>query len=59
MLTKRMLTGHDVARKQNAETALGGHPDILINKVPQMDALGRYMSIMLECGRARLAALGV
>jgi len=65
----------DFARKQNAETALGGHPDILINKLPLMEALGRqysagphpflygperfgrYMSIMLECGRARLAAL--
>ena len=65
----------DFARKQNAETALGGHPDILINKLPMMEALGkqyptgphpflfgperfgRYMSIMLECGRARLAAL--
>lgn len=67
----------DVARKQNAETMLGGHPDILINKVPMMESLGRqypagmhpflfgtekfgrYMSIMLECGRARLSALGV
>lgn len=66
---------NDFARKQNAETALGGHPDILINKLPPMEAIGtqypagphpflygperfgRYMSIMLECGRARLAAL--
>jgi len=66
---------NDFARKQNAETALGGHPDILINKLPLMEAIGkqypagshpllygperfgRYMSIMLECGRARLAAL--
>jgi metallo-beta-lactamase class B len=66
---------NDFARKQNAETMLGGHPDILINKLPMMEALGkqypagphpflfgpekfgRYMSIMLECGRARLAAL--
>jgi metallo-beta-lactamase class B len=66
---------NDFARKQNAETMLGGHPDILINKIPLMEALGRqypagphpflfgperfgrYMSIMLECGRARLAAL--
>jgi metallo-beta-lactamase class B len=65
----------DFARKQNAETALGGHPDILINTLPRMEALGkqyptgphpllygperfgRYMSIMLECGKARLAAL--
>ena len=66
---------NDFARKQNAETTLGGHPDILINKTPMMEAIGRqyptgphpflfgterfsrYMSIMLECGRARLAAL--
>jgi metallo-beta-lactamase class B len=66
---------NDFAKKQNAETALGGHPDILINKLPAMEALGkqyptgahpflygpakfsRYLDIMLECGRARLAAL--
>ena len=66
---------NDFARKQNAETMLGGHPDILINTIPMMEALGRqyppgphpfllgperfgrYMSIMLECGRARLAAM--
>lgn len=66
---------NDIARKLNAETALSGHPDILINTLPLMETLrqrypagahpflmgperfGRYMSIMLECGRARLAAL--
>jgi len=49
-------------------------PDILVNKLPAMEALGqyptgahpflygsarfgRYLDIMLECGRARLAAL--
>jgi metallo-beta-lactamase class B len=66
---------NDFARKQNAETMVGGHPDILINTLPLMGALGkqypagphpflfgperfgRYMSIVLECGRARLAAL--
>ena len=66
---------NDFAKKQNAETALGGHADILINKLPAMEALGkqyptgahpflygpakfsRYLDIMLECGRARLAAL--
>jgi metallo-beta-lactamase class B len=65
----------NVAKKQKAETALGGHPDILINKLPAMEALGRqyptgthpflygperfsrYLDIMLECGRARLAAM--
>lgn len=65
---------NDFARKQNAETALGSHPDILMNTLPLMETLGRqypagphpflfgperfgrYMSIMLECGRARLAA---
>ena len=66
---------NDFARTQNAETMLGGHPGILINKLPLMEALGerypagphpflfgaerfgRYMSIMLECGSTRLAAL--
>ena len=66
---------NDFAKKQNAETALGGHPDILINKLPAMEALGkqypggahpflygparfsRYLDVMLECGRARIAAL--
>jgi metallo-beta-lactamase class B len=66
---------NDFAKKQNAETALGSHPDILVNKLPVMEALGRqypagphpflygperfgrYLDIMLECGRARLAAL--
>lgn len=65
---------NDFARTQKAETALGSHPDILVNKLPAMEALGRqyptgahpflmgnerfgrYMSIMLECARARLAA---
>ena len=64
----------DFARTQKAETALGSHPDILVNKLPAMEGLGkqyptgahpflmgderfgRYMSIMLECARARLAA---
>ena len=62
------------ARKQKAETALGGHPDILVNKLTVMETLskgyptgahpflmgeekfGRYMSIVLECARARVAA---
>ena len=66
---------NDFAKKQNAETALGSHSDILVNKLPAMEALGkqyptgphpflygpqrfgRYLDIMLECGRARLAAL--
>jgi metallo-beta-lactamase class B len=66
---------NDFAKKQNAETALGSHPDILINKLPMMETLARqypsgphpflygpqrfarYLDIMLECGRARLAAL--
>lgn len=66
---------NDFAKKQNAETAIGSHPDILVNKLPAMEALGRqyptgahpflmgperfgrYLDIMLECGRARLAAL--
>jgi metallo-beta-lactamase class B len=66
---------NDFAKKQNAETALGSHPDILVNTLPAMEALGRqyptgahpflygperfgrYLDIMLECGRARLAAL--
>ena len=66
---------NDFAKKQNAETALGGHPDILVNTLPAMEALGRqyptgahpflsygpqrfarYLDIMLECGRARIAA---
>jgi metallo-beta-lactamase class B len=65
---------NDFARKQKAETALGSHPDILVNTLPAMEAIGkqyptgahpflmgderfgRYMSIMLECARARLAA---
>lgn len=65
---------NDFARKQNAETALGSHPGILMNTLPLMETLrqqyprgphpllfgperfGRYMSIMLECARARLAA---
>jgi metallo-beta-lactamase class B len=66
---------NDFAKKQNAETALSSHPDILINKLPLMETIGRlypsgphpfllgperfsrYMDIVLECGRARLAAL--
>ena len=66
---------NDFAKKQNAETALSSHPDILINKLPLTETLGRqypagphpfllgperfsrYTDIMLECGRARLAAL--
>jgi metallo-beta-lactamase class B len=65
----------DLARKQNAETALANHPGILVNTVPLLESLnrqyptgahpllygperfGRYMSIMLECTRARLAAV--
>jgi metallo-beta-lactamase class B len=66
---------NDFAKKQSAEAALGSHPDILMNKLPMMEGLGkqyptgahplligparfsRYLDIMLECGRARLAAL--
>ncbi|MBI3048803.1 MAG: MBL fold metallo-hydrolase [Acidobacteria bacterium] len=66
---------NDLAKKQNAETALSSHPDILVNKLPMMEAIGRqypagphpflygpqrfarYLDIVLECGRARLAAL--
>jgi metallo-beta-lactamase class B len=66
---------NDLARQQKAETALGSHPDILVNKLTAMEVMtkqyptgahpllmgeekfGRYLSIMLECGRARLAAL--
>lgn len=66
---------NDFAQKQNAETALGSHPDILVNTLPRMEALARqyptgphpflygpprfarYLDIVLECGRARLAAL--
>lgn len=66
---------NDLAKKQNAEGALGSHPDILMNKLPAMEAMSkqypkgphpllmgpekfsRYLDIMLECGRARLAAL--
>ena len=67
---------NDFAKKQNAEVALSSHPDILMNKLPAMEALAkqypaagahpflyppakfaRYLDIMLECGRARVAAL--
>jgi metallo-beta-lactamase class B len=66
---------NDFAKKQNAEAALGSHPDILMNKLTMMEQLSkqyptgahpllmgpqkfaRYLDIMLECGRARLAAL--
>jgi metallo-beta-lactamase class B len=66
---------NDFARKQNAESALGSHPGILMNTLPLMEKLqlqyptgahpllmgperfGRYLSIMLECGKARLAAM--
>ena len=66
---------NDFAKVQRAETMLGGHPDILMNKLPQMEALGaryptgahpllfspekfgRYMDIMAECGKSRLAAV--
>lgn len=66
---------NDFAKAQNAGTMLGGHADILMNKLPQMEAIGaqyptgdhpilfapekfsRYMDIMAECGRSRLAAL--
>jgi metallo-beta-lactamase class B len=65
----------DFARAQKAESALGGHPGILMNSLETMEAIGknyplgahpllmgpekfnRYLSIMLECGKARLAAL--
>ena len=66
---------NDFAKKQNAEAALGAHPDILMNKLTAMEQMtkayptgahpllmgpqkfGRYLDIMLECGRARLSAL--
>jgi len=32
---------NDLAKRQNAETALGSHPDILMNTLPMMEALGR------------------
>jgi len=66
---------NDFAKKQDAEAALGSHPDILMNKLMTMEQLAkqyptgahpllmgppkfaRYLDIMLECGRARLAAL--
>ena len=80
MPTRESLAGferafNDFAKKQKAEAALGSHPDILMNKLPMMEAIGkqypagahplligparfsRYLDIMLECGRARLAAL--
>ena len=65
----------DLAKPQHPETALGSHPDILVNSLSAMENLrdqyptgahpflmgeerfGRYLDIMLECGRARLAAL--
>ena len=66
---------NDFAKKQNAEAALGAHPDILMNKLTAMEQMtkaypagahpllmgpqkfARYLDIMIECGRARLAAL--
>jgi metallo-beta-lactamase class B len=66
---------NDFAKKQNAELAMGSHPDILMNKLDMMERMAkqyptgahplligpqrfsRYLDIMLECGRARLAAL--
>jgi metallo-beta-lactamase class B len=65
----------DFGKKQNAESALGSHPGILMNTLPLMESLrdryptgahpllmgpekfGRYLSIMAECARARLAAM--
>ncbi len=65
----------DFARPLGAETALGGHPGILMNTLALQDELrqrypegphpllmgeerfGRYLSIILECASARLAAL--
>ena len=65
----------DFGRPMGAESALSGHPGILVNKVEYWEQLGRqyptgphplllgeerfdrYMSIMLECGSARLAAM--
>ena len=65
----------DFGRPMGAESALSGHPGILVNKIEYWDQLGRqyptgphplllgeerfdrYMSIMLECGSARLAAM--
>jgi len=67
---------NDLAKPQHVETALGSHPDILMNSLSAMESLrdhpptgahpfligedrfNRYGAIMLECGRARLAALG-
>ncbi|MCH2670128.1 MAG: MBL fold metallo-hydrolase [Gammaproteobacteria bacterium] len=65
----------DFGRPMGAESAISGHPGILVNKIEYWDQLGReyptgphplllgkerfdrYMSIMLECGSARLAAM--
>jgi metallo-beta-lactamase class B len=65
---------NDLAKKQNAEAALGSHPGTLLS-LETLEALGRaypsgphpllygpqrfarYLDIILECGRARLAAL--
>lgn len=65
---------NDLAKKQNAEAALGSHPGTLLS-LETLEALGRayppgshpllygpqrfarYLDIVLECGRARLAAL--
>lgn len=66
---------NDFGRPMGAESAISGHPGILVNKIEYWDQLGReyptgphplllgverfdrYMSIMLECGSARLAAM--
>ena len=74
----RMVFEHvfdDFGRPMGAESAISGHPGILVNKIEYWDQLGqeyptgphplllgkerfdRYMSIMLECGSARLAAM--
>jgi len=71
---ERVFNG--LAKTQKAETALSSHPDILVNTLAAMQAIGRqypagphpflygperfarYLDVVLECGRARLAALG-
>jgi hypothetical protein len=43
---------NDLAKPAHVETALGSAQPFLMGD----ERFGRYLSIMLECGRARLAA---
>jgi len=66
----------EAGKAAHAESALGGHPDILVNTTDAMDEIrkqyprgdahpyllgeetfNRWSQIMVECGRARVAAL--